>query len=84
MGGIADWRNCIDKVDSKILDLLNERAKCALEIGKIKAEKSMKIHNPAREKEIYSRLCEQNNGPLSDNAIKNIFEVIIRECRSLE
>ena len=84
MDEIADWRSCIDEIDAQVLKLLNERARCAGEIGKIKALKAMKIHNPAREREIIARLRDQNKGPLTDTAIQNIFEQIINECRSLE
>ena len=84
MDDIADWRICIDGIDVQLLKLLNERARCACEIGKIKAHKAMKIYNPAREREILARLRDQNGGPLTDEAIQNIFERIIVECRSLE
>ena len=84
MDDIADWRSCIDKIDGQVLKLLNERARCACGIGRIKAEKAMKIHNPAREREIIKRLIEQNDGPLTDEAIQSIFKQIIVECRSLE
>ena len=84
MDEIADWRRSIDEIDAQLLELLNIRARCACEIGKIKARKAMKIHNPAREREIIARLRDQNKGPLTDTAIQNIFEQIINECRSLE
>ncbi|MFC1606807.1 chorismate mutase [Candidatus Latescibacterota bacterium] len=84
MGDIADWRDRIDKVDSKMLELLNERARCACEIGNIKAQNSMDVYNPAREREIMSKLSELNEGPLSDNSIQAIYEKIIEECRTLE
>ena len=36
---IEHWRNQIDELNQKLLELLNERAACALEIGKIKQVK---------------------------------------------
>ena len=84
MDEIADWRNCIDEIDTRLLELLNERARCACRIGKIKARKAMKIHNPAREREIIARLKELNKGPLTDTAVQTIFRQIIEECRSIE
>ena len=56
MDDIADWRSCIDDIDLQLLKLLNERARCAYEIGMIKASRAMKIHNPVREREILSKL----------------------------
>ena len=84
MDDIADWRDRIDKADSEILELLNERARCACEIGKIKAQISMDVYNPARERKIMAKLSELNGGPLSDKSIHAIFEKIIEECRALE
>ena len=84
MDDIAGWRKRIDEIDSEVLKLLNERARCACEIGMIKAGKAMNIHNPDREQEIITELREQNEGPLQDNSIQNIFNKIIEECRSLE
>ena len=84
MDEIAEWRNCIDEIDSRLLELLNERARCACRIGKIKARKAMKIRNPDREREIMARLRELNRGPLTDTAIQTIFRQIIDECRSIE
>ena len=84
MDDLAGWRGCIDKIDAKLLKLINERARYAFEIGLIKTKKAMKIHNPAREKEIIARLHELNEGPLTDIAVQNIFKRIIEECKSLE
>lgn len=84
MDEIADWRKSIDEIDTQLLELLNTRARYAREIGKIKARKAMKIHNPAREQEIIARLSDKNKGPLTDMAIQNIFQQIIKECRLLE
>ncbi|MFC1509412.1 chorismate mutase [Candidatus Omnitrophota bacterium] len=84
MKDIADWRNCIDDIDSQLLRLLNERARCACEIGCIKEKNGMTVYNPDRERAILSKLGDKNKGPLADSAIQKIFETIIEQCRSLE
>ncbi len=84
MKDIADWRNCIDDIDSQLLRLLNERARCACEIGRIKEKNGMKVYNPDRERAILSMLGDKNEGPLADGAIIKIFETIIEQCRTLE
>lgn len=84
MKDIADWRNCIDDIDSQLLMLLNERARCACEIGRIKEKNGMEVYNPARERAILTKLVEKNEGPLTDSAVQKIFETIIEQCRSLE
>ena len=40
---IADWRNRIDEIDEKLIELFNERARFASEIGKIKKENKTNI-----------------------------------------
>jgi chorismate mutase-like protein len=81
---IDDWRARIDAVDLKILDLLNERASYSLEIGEIKQQLRLPIYMPEREKQIYTRLEQINNGPLSNAAVRRLFERIIDESRRLE
>ncbi len=81
---INDWRIKIDAVDDKLLELFNRRAGYALEIGKIKREHDQPVYNPAREDQIYEHVQQVNPGPLSDQAIKRLFERIIDETRRLE
>ena len=81
---IDDWREKIDRYDEQILKLLNERAACAVEIGKIKKSQNIDIYSPEREKSIFTRLTAMNPGPLSEKSIKVLFERIINESRQLE
>jgi chorismate mutase len=46
---IEDWRRKIDELDSKLVRLLNERAECAHEIGKLKRDVAAPIYEPDRE-----------------------------------
>ncbi|MDP6777810.1 MAG: chorismate mutase [Candidatus Latescibacteria bacterium] len=81
---IDDWREQIDELDSKLLDLFNRRARCALEIGKIKNASGQPIRVPEREAAILERLKDLNSGPLSDGAVGRLFGQIIEEMRDLE
>lgn len=81
---ISDWRVKIDEVDDKLLELFNQRAGFALEIGKIKREMGERVYNPDREDQIYEHVQRVNPGPLSDEAIRRLFERIIDETRRLE
>jgi chorismate mutase len=81
---IDDWRARIDEVDVKILELLNERARYTLEIGKIKHRAHLPVYQPDREKRVYERLERSNGGPLTDAAVRRLFERIIDESRRLE
>ena len=81
---IADWRRRMDEIDKKLVELLNERCKCALEIGHIKQESKIPLYQPAREKEVLANAEGNNRGPLSHAAIRRLFERIIDEARSAE
>lgn len=81
---ISDWRDRIDEVDLKILELLNERARFSLEIGKIKKRLSLPIYVPEREQQIFARLVEANGGPMTSGGVRRLFERIIDESRRLE
>ncbi|MFC1541425.1 chorismate mutase [Candidatus Latescibacterota bacterium] len=84
MDDIAGWRKRIDEIDEKILKLLNERAECAVEIGKIKSSKGLEITDQNREESILKRLIAINKGPLSDEAVQKLFRCLIIESKNLE
>ena len=81
---IEDWRAKIDALDRKLVELLSERAKCALEVGKIKNTRNMEVFDPERERQIIRNILSENKGPLDDDALRRIFERIIDECRRIE
>jgi len=74
-------RKKIDLIDRKLLSLLNQRLRIALEIGKIKKQMGTKIYDPKREKEVLERLGLTNRGPLNEDDLKKIFVTIIKVCR---
>jgi chorismate mutase len=81
---ISDWRRRMDEIDKKLVELLNERAQCALEVGRLKQAAGMPIYQPARENEVLANAAHNNKGPLTDAAIRRLFERIIDEARSAE
>jgi chorismate mutase/prephenate dehydratase len=81
---IKDIRDEIDKLDARILKLLNKRAGNAIKIGTLKGTEKKPVYAPGREKNVIDKLKEQNTGPLSDRNITAIFNEIISASRSLE
>jgi len=84
MNDLEGWRRRIDEIDQQILKLLNERARCAVEIGHIKKGLKLPAWSPEREMQILRNVVKANAGPLDDAAIRRLFERIIDEARSLE
>jgi chorismate mutase len=81
---LSDWRRRIDELDKKLVELLNERSRCALEIGKIKQAEHLPLYQPEREREVLENAERNNAGPLTHEAIRRLFERIIDEARAAE
>ncbi len=81
---IEDWRRRIDEIDRKLVELLNERSRCALEIGRLKRAAALPLYQPEREREVLEGVERANGGPLPDTAIRRLFERILDEARSIE
>ncbi len=75
-------RDQIDAIDSEILKLVNQRAQLATEIGHLKQDGV--IYKPEREAQVLRRLIEENTGPLSSEAVSNIFRAVVSNCRAME
>jgi chorismate mutase len=81
---LEDLRRRIDLLDESLVKLLNARAACALEIGRLKRDMKIPIYQPAREAEVLQNVEKANLGPLDQPAMKRLFERIIDEARHLE
>jgi chorismate mutase-like protein len=85
MSTLDDLRKNIDRVDEVLVRLLNERARCACEIGRLKKELGVEIYQPDREKQVLDHVRGvAAEGPLGPDAIARLFERIIDEARRLE
>ena len=77
-------RSLIDELDSELLKLLNERAKCVIKIGKIKQKEKRGVLVPLREKELLDRLRKVNKGPMTDAMAIYLFQQIIDTLKDLQ
>ena len=84
MTDIDHWRSEIDKMNLQLVELLNRRSRCAIEIVKLKQKLNLGIYDPKREDEVIRLVQEATRGPLSKAAIKRLFERIIDESRRVE
>ena len=81
---INKLRKTVDSIDSRLIRLLNERARVVLGIGKLKAKTKGSIYVPEREKEVYGKLAAKNPGPLSSDSLRAIFREIMSGSFELE
>jgi chorismate mutase len=85
MPTLDDLRDDIDRVDEVLVRLLNERARVACEIGRIKKDLGIEVYQPEREKQVLAHVRSiAAEGPLGAEAIARLFERIIDEARRLE
>ena len=77
-------RQRIDRLDQKLLKLLNARARLALNVGVIKKRNGQTIFDPVRERQILRALSALNAGPLSTKAVHAIYRQILQQVRRLE
>jgi len=81
---IQEIRERVDEVDRDLIRALNERARLVQEIASIKAEAGKPIFDPKREEEILRKVAEENEGPIYDTSMREIFELILHRIRDLE
>ncbi len=86
---LLDLRNRIDALDSEMLTLLNERAKCAKAVAvtkkaTLKEGEKLCFYRPEREAQILTRMMQENPGPLKSKQITKIYRDIISSCLALE
>jgi chorismate mutase/prephenate dehydratase len=83
---LAELREKIDAIDAQILHLLNERAKCAMEVAKTKIAQGEQgtFYRPDRESLVLRRIQDLNPGPLSNETAIRFFREIMSACLALE
>ena len=84
---IEDWRARIDELNAELVSLLNKRASFAHEIGVLKKQAGLPVLDQGREGRVLdsvSALSRNSAGPLGEESIKRIFQVIMEETRKVE
>lgn len=81
---LLEHRKAIDKYDSQLVKVLNERTKHVLAIGEIKLKAGEEIYAPHRERAVLDRICRLNKGPITEQALRAIYREIMSSALSLE
>lgn len=85
-------RDKIDSLDSNLITMLNDRAKLAEEVAKVKLAaahseeeaQAIPFYRPEREAQVLRRAMKKNNGPLGDDTIAHIVREVMSACLALE
>jgi chorismate mutase/prephenate dehydratase len=81
---LEELRNKIDRLDNQLIELLNERARIVIEIGKLKNKTGGPIYAPDREREVFDRITKINQGPLADKSLMAIWRELMSGSFALE
>ncbi len=81
---LSELRKQVDEINLQILQLLNERAELASQIGLVQQEMGTRFYDPEREAQMLTMLQQANNGPFSNEAIQHLFREIFRASMALE
>ena len=82
---LARQRQRIDLLDKQIISLLNERARIALDIGRIRKRESIPPSSAlGRQEEVLRNVMANSVAPLSPEAAKRIYERIISEMVAIQ
>lgn len=84
MEKIEEYRNKIDEIDSKIIDLLNARAEISFEVKKIKLANDIPILDKSREERIHSLIKSKSNGLLKDDDLERIYVLLLEAMRGID
>jgi chorismate mutase-like protein len=81
---LNELRRAIDEIDSRLAELLNERARLAIKIGRAKSQMGAPLVAPEREVQVLERVAQESRGPLRQDDLRRIFEAIIAASAALE
>ena len=84
---LPELRKKIDSVDERMLELLNERARLAIEVAKTKtasAGDDICFYRPDREADVLRKIKEHNPGPMDDEKAVWLFREIMSACLAIE
>lgn len=81
---LDELRQRIDDLDHQLVQLINERAKVVVEVGELKSKTDKPIYAPDREKQVFARITEANEGPLPDKTLKAIWRELMSGSFFLE
>ncbi len=78
------FRKEMDLLDEKLVKLLLERMALSERIAVYKKETGLAVHDPDREKALIDKRVRAAETELKENAIREIYEVILKSSRAVQ
>tara|TARA_B100000941_G_scaffold284521_1_gene255389 strand:- start:642 stop:911 length:270 start_codon:yes stop_codon:yes gene_type:complete len=77
-------RKEIDDIDSKILELIEQRMKVVCEVGDLKKDLEISVEDLTREKEIIQRLTSNSSKNLTEKQLIRIFSAVFKSSKQIQ
>lgn len=84
---LGQIREQIDSLDEQIQKLINQRARCAQQVGEVKKAEGADtalFYRPEREAQVLQKVMARNEGPLHSEEMARLFREIMSACLALE
>jgi chorismate mutase len=82
---LGAYRQQIDSIDQRIVELLQERARVVAEVGSLKREAHLPVTVPGREQQVIATAQDlAKSGPLPADAVGRIYQKLVEEMRNWE
>jgi chorismate mutase len=78
---IKNYREQISDNDVKILEALNKRVKLVKSLKDYKDAHGVSFYDPAQEDWVITYLCRANRGPLSNEGLREIYQLILQVAK---
>jgi chorismate mutase / prephenate dehydratase len=82
-GSTNSVRKEIQRLDRDLLKALSDRARAVQKLAKIRQNEKLPLYDLAEEQESLAELQSQNKGPLSSDALRNVYREVLGTARSL-
>ena len=77
-------RKEIDDIDSKIVELIEQRMKIVCEVGDLKKDLEISVEDLNREKEIIQRLTSNSSKNLTEKQLIRIFSAVFKSSKQIQ
>jgi chorismate mutase len=82
---LATYRQQIDSIDQRLVQLIQERARVVQEVGVIKQEAHIPVTDASREQVVIQKAENLGkDGPLPPEAVGRIYQKLVEEMRNWE
>jgi chorismate mutase/prephenate dehydratase len=79
---VASFRERISAADDEVLEAVNHRLKLVAELHAHTRRSGHPLHDAAREQDVVARALARNGGPLSDDGVRALYDLLLPLCTS--